>query len=543
VASVGAFLWAEAGRILGERPHVVLYGDQALLELGARRAIHLEQLVGPYSRSGFHHPGPAVFYLLAPFVRLLEPAGPGLYLGAATLNAAALVAAVAVIWKRAGPLAALWAAGAIDVFCLCVGVGTWREPWNPYLILAPMVLFVVLWAAGWTGSANATVWALVVGSYLIQSEIATAAVILVLLASLAVRRVRRGGSRDGLNGPRRWRPGRVAGVVVLGAMWVPTVVELVRDRPNNAQLLWDFFSRGHAGPALSQALGVSADALSVLPFGNHDYVLALHRNPMELAGFAVLLAAGWAVAVVVGRRRRQPMSLALAASGAVGAVIGTASLTHADGPVYLYFALWLAYVPLAVLLAIGVALFGRPRPGMAAAGPARDPAPWRPAVRTLPAAVSLGVAAAVLAAAFAVGSDLRLGGVNTTTGSGPWPATNAGTTAGKQRTIEDTIGLTRAAESVLRPGDRWVEFTIGSDSLWPYVAGLVLELDERGVQSTVGPARWALYFGAERAPGRPLSLSFTLYPSSDRSIPAGSTVLAHLDGTVLTYKRADAPRA
>ena len=70
------------------------------------------------------------------------------------------------------------------------------------------------------------------------------------------------------------------------------------------------------------------------------------------------------------------MSLALAASAAVGALVGSASLTHADGPVYLYFALWLAYVPLAVLLAIGVGLVGE-RPaggaGATAGAPRRRP--------------------------------------------------------------------------------------------------------------------------------------------------------------------------
>jgi hypothetical protein len=359
VATVGAFLLAEAGRILAERPHVVMYGDQALLELGARRSIHLDQLVGPYSRSGFHHPGPAVFYLLAPFVRLLEPTGPGLYLGAVVLNAAALVATVAVIWRRVGPVAALWAAAAIDVFCLCLGVGTLREPWNPYLVVVPMVLFVVLWAAGWTGSSAAAVWTFVVGSYLMQTEIATAAVVLVMSVSLALRLGRRRWRRDRLEPKDRWGPAGVTGIVLLIAMWIPVVVELFRDRPNNLQVLWDFFSKGHPGPPVGDALRISADALTVLPFGNHDYVLALHRNPVEVAGFAVLLVTGLVVAVALGWRRRQAMSLALAASAVVGTLVGAASLAHADGPVYLYFALWLAYVPLAGLLALGVAMFGR----------------------------------------------------------------------------------------------------------------------------------------------------------------------------------------
>jgi hypothetical protein len=321
------------------------------------------------------------------------------------------------------------------------------------------------------------------------------------------------------------------------AIWIPAVVELFRDRPNNVQLLWDFFSSGHPGPSLGYSLRISADALTVLPFGNHDYVLALHRSPLEVAGFAVLLVAGLVAAVVIGRRRRQAMSLALAASAVVGALVGTASLAHADGPIYLYFALWLAYVPLAVLLALGVAMFG-PVP---AETPAEQLAPYRAGPR-LPlwarrAVVPLGIAAALVAAAFSMGSDLNLGAVNTTTGSGPWPAGNAGTAQGKERTIQDTIVFTRAAESVLGPHDRWVGFNIGANSLWPYVAGMVLGLDERGVQSTVGPAQWALYFGRERAPGRPVSVAFALDPVGDTSIPTGSTILARLDGAVLTYQR------
>jgi hypothetical protein len=537
VATVGAFLLAEAGRILAQRPHVVMYGDQALLELGARRAIHFHQLVGPYSRSGFHHPGPAVFYLLAPFVRLVEPTGPGLYLGAVVLNAAALFATVAVIWRRVGPLAALWAAAAIDLFCLCLGVVTLREPWNPYLVVAPMVLFVVLWAAGWTGSLSAAVWAFVIGSYLIQTEIATAAVVLVLSVSLVVRLARRRWRRDRLGPKDRWGPAAVTGLVLLMAIWIPVVIELFRDQPNNVQVLWDFFSKGHPDPPVGDAVRISADALTVLPFGNHDYLLALHRNPVEVAAFVVLLVAGLIVTVAVGRRRRQAMSLALAASAVVGALVGAASLAHADGPVYLYFALWLAYVPLAMLLGLGVAMFGR--------APAETSVDQFPANRASPkrslwaprAVVPLSIAAAVVVSAFCIGSDLSVGAVNTTTGSGPWPASNAGTAQGKERTIQDTVALTRAAASVLGPNDRWVGFNIGSDSLWPYVAGMVLELDERGVQSTVGPPQWTLYFGRERAPGRPVSVAFALDPARVTPIPTGSAVLARVDGAVLTYRR------
>jgi hypothetical protein len=403
-------------------------------------------------------------------------------------------------------------------------------------------LFMVLWAVGWSGSAAAAVWAFVIGSYVLQTEIATAAVVVVLGASLVLRVARRARSGDGSIRLLRWSPAGVSGVSFLLFIWIAPVIELFRDRPNNLQLLWDFFTTGHTGPPPRQALAVAADALSALPFGNHDYVLALHRNAIQWVSFAALLIIGLVVAMALGHRRRQPMSVAMASSATVAATVGAASLIHADGPVYLYFALWLASVPLVVLLAVGVGLLG-PSPTPTAAN---DPlynrqtayfvASGRPVVASR-AVLPVGVAAVLIAAALSVSSDLRLGGVNTTTGSGPWPAGQAGPAQGKQRTVQDTLALTRAAESVLHPGDRWVGFRIGTDSLWPYVAGLVLALDERGVKSTVGPAQWALYFGRERPPGGQVNVAFALYPATDRSTPPGSIALAKVDGTILTYQR------
>ena len=542
---MAAFPVVEAVRIAVERGQVVLYGDQALLELGARRAIHLDQLVGPYSREGFHHPGPAVFYLLAPFVRLLEPAGPGLYLGAIAISGAALIAAVAVVWRRAGPAAALWAAAAIDLYCLCLGVGTLRQPWNPYLVVTPMVLFVVLWATGLTRfsqrhCSGPAVWAVVVGSYEVQTHIATAGLVVpmsvILVGWLALRAWRDGrfpvATREG------WGPARVTGALALALIWLAPVIELWRDHPNNLRLLWDFFTSPHAGPTLHQAIEATADAITIVPFGNHDYVVTLSRSDTALAIGTALIAIGLAVAIILGWRRRQPLALALAASSVIGIAAGVASLAHTAGPIYFYFAVWLAYVPLAVLLAIGVALVGdgRPEDGRPGPSPRRNRRPARPLIAGC-------AAAALVAGGLAVYSDLAMGPVTSiTAGAGPWPAQQVGTSAGRALSQRDTIALTRAAESELRPGERWAGFTVGTPSLWTYVAGMVLQLDEHGVQSTVAPASWALYFGHERSPGRPVDVAFDLYAAGDTAAAkadkaAKGTVIAEVDGTVLTFQR------
>jgi hypothetical protein len=519
---VAALPVVEATRIVVQRSQVVLDGDEALLELGARRAAHFDQLVGPYSRVGIHQPGPAVLYLLAPFVRILEPSGPGLYLGAVVIGGAALVATVAFLWRRLGPLAALWAAAAIDLYCLCLPVGTLREPWNPYLVAAPMVLFVVLWSAGITGSPGAGLWALVIGSYAVQTHIATAGVVaamaLILLARTAV------GWRKPRPAGAGWGTARVTGTAALGLIWVAPVVELWRDQPNNLKVMWDFFTSPHSTPSFGQAVRVAGNALTNMPFGYHDYALALSRTDTELAIGAGLMVIGLVVAMAVGARRRQPMALALAAGAVLGAGLGIISLARTPGPVYLYFAVWLAYVPLSLVLAIGAALFG----------PAGANRSAHERTKTRPA-LAICLVVALAATAFTVRSDLRMAPVATSTGAGPWPVANDGSAQARARSIGDTAALAQAAQSVIHPGDRWVGFTVGTPSLWPYAAGIVLQLDRHGTQTTVSPASWDLYFGHERAPGRPVSVEFDLTSSTDPA-PRG-TVVGAVDGAVLSYQR------
>src|SRR5205085_12504446 len=55
-------------RIIVDRPWVDLYGDQALTDIAAGRALSGGELPGPYSRYGWHHPGPA-WLLLVGLVR------------------------------------------------------------------------------------------------------------------------------------------------------------------------------------------------------------------------------------------------------------------------------------------------------------------------------------------------------------------------------------------------------------------------------------------------------------------------------------------
>lgn len=509
---------------------VTLYGDQALIAIASQRAAHFQQLLGPYSRTGFHHPGPIVFYLLAPFVAVAPSVSAGLYIGAAAINLAALVAIVGVVWRKAGAPAALWAAAALDLFTACLGPGTLREPWNPYLVIMPMVLFVVLWAVACSGGAGYGIWALVIGSYEIQTHIATAPVIASLLLVMAVRRraQRPPASAGWLH---RWRVG--PGVLVV--LWLAPLLELLRDRPNNLSLAWAFLTSSHRPAGWGQAARTAASVLTVVPFGNRDYTLALPRSAPEmvlgLVAMAVLAAVSWRFARRGARRGGSDLAARLIEGGVVAGGVGVVSLAGSDGPVLLYFALWLAAIPVVLLIALGAAVLP--------SGALTSSHPWS-LPGFLPRFFRRGVTAALLGAAVipvCLSTVLALGlpSIDHTIGSGPWPAQDASTVQGRHRTVDVTAELDRAAVAALPRGAHAVRLGIGSPGVWPYAAGIVLQLDQRGLQVTVSPASWELYFGPNPPPPPADAPQLRLQTSGSAGGPG--VVLASADGVVLVYGR------
>src|SRR5687767_5787442 len=78
----GAWVFVQRGI-----PDVLLAGDGAALELGTLHAAAGTQLLGPYSRFGWNHPGPAFFYLALPIYELCDRRGSALNLFAFMCNA------------------------------------------------------------------------------------------------------------------------------------------------------------------------------------------------------------------------------------------------------------------------------------------------------------------------------------------------------------------------------------------------------------------------------------------------------------------------
>jgi hypothetical protein len=118
-------------------------GDQALellriTDVGGRHT----PLVGAWSRWGWSHPGPLLFWALAPFE--LSSGEAGVLVGTGLLNALAAAGATLVGYRRGGAQLALLVAFVEALLARSLGLDLLVDPWNPWAAFLPFVLFLLL---------------------------------------------------------------------------------------------------------------------------------------------------------------------------------------------------------------------------------------------------------------------------------------------------------------------------------------------------------------------------------------------------------------
>lgn len=182
-------------------------GDLALTEMYVRDVGRHQLLVGPYSRDGWFHPGPALYYVLVLPYRLLASSSVALPVAALLINGGSVVGMALIARRRGGLPLMLCTLVACSLLLRALGYEFLRLPWNPWLTVLPYGLLVFLtWellAVGWAslsgrdpaggaapGGASASrsrsVWALPlavgVASFLAQTHVAYVPLALPLLA-------------------------------------------------------------------------------------------------------------------------------------------------------------------------------------------------------------------------------------------------------------------------------------------------------------------------------------------------------------------------
>jgi hypothetical protein len=408
--------------------HLTLPDDLALIDLHVRRALAWQQQLGVFDHNRWNHPGPAFFYLDSLAYRVLGSSARSLFVGATVLNGLAAAACVGVVRRRTTPTRALWAAvwiAALAAVLAAAGpsattysesvLGALVSPWNPMVVLFPLLLLLLLCAGAVDRSGPSLVGALLVGSFVVQTDISTTPLVAALVGAAVVtwavtavldRRRRPSPAAPPVpdvasaraTGGRRGVILTVAGLVALVLMWVPPLVQQFTGHPGNLTLIVRFFTAPHHGQSLTAALWSVAAAATVVVVGPSEVMTSILGGAPAHAALAVAVSLATLVvaagAVVQGARTRNRFALGTGALTLLGAVAAVAAVTHVVGFVFGYLVLWAIVLPVGALVGVGTV---------------PPPAGWAVALRTRTrsgirvglciAAVAVGVVACVRVAA------------------------------------------------------------------------------------------------------------------------------------------------
>jgi hypothetical protein len=322
--------------------HWVSLSDWASIELRTRDVgTSFTPLVGPYSRYGWNHPGPMLFYVLAVPYRLFGSTASGLLIGALAINTCALGAVAFVLWRRGGRPGLVLGFGIVLVLARALGAGFLINPWNPYVIVFPMLAVVLLCWDATEGNTWALPLAVALGSFATQSHVGAAVGVAVPIATAAIFL-------------RRQTRTLCVSVAVGLLCWVPPLFQEFQPNGGNLSTLVRFWIAGHAHVTGWSAGTRIVSAQLAIPAG---WITAhVPVNPSTGAvdpswHFPIALVLLFiATAVAAVRHDRQSLTLDVLALAMVGAAWVSASRVI-DAP-YDYIVQWIWIVGALAWIAI-----------------------------------------------------------------------------------------------------------------------------------------------------------------------------------------------
>ena len=252
-------------------------GDNALNELAVRDLGRYAILLGPFSRSGWSHPGPLFYYLIWIPYRLFGSNSAAMLAGALLINAAALGIAIVVAQRWAGRALAVPVAVVCGLIVVHLPDGYLSSPWNPSVTALPFGAFLVVAWAATCGDRWALPAAVFIGTFCVQTHIGYAPLVIPVMLWCVWRALRDRRTPLGASlGPR----GLTAlwwAIVVLALVWAPVVIEQLTRDPGNIRVIARYF-RDSTDPIHSIRDGYRIIAAQFTI--NADWIVG--RNPISI---------------------------------------------------------------------------------------------------------------------------------------------------------------------------------------------------------------------------------------------------------------------
>jgi hypothetical protein len=323
------------------------WSDHALTELQTRSVGRDEVLLGLYSRDEWNHPGPALFYVLAPFYWLTGGMSVGISIGALAINGAAVAGMGVMARRRGGTPLMLITLLACGLLMRTLSAEFLQDPWNCFVTTLPFGLLILLSWSMWQGDRWALPVAAAVTTFLAQTHVGFVVLATPLLAWGAIgllSGVAVAGDRSArLAAARRLSNPALVGVAVLVVGWLPTLADTLGREPSNLGEVIEWF-RHPADPTRTVAEGwkVMTGPLGGLPewmttkrafgfAGQSSYVDA----PQVPWMLAVLVAAGVAL-----WRRRVSGTASLMATLGLTFTLGVTAVARTVGVAFDYRLRW-----------------------------------------------------------------------------------------------------------------------------------------------------------------------------------------------------------
>lgn len=317
--------------------------DHALTEMHVRDVGHHPVLTGLYSRDDWSHPGPMLFYLLAPVYWLTRGSSIALNLGALAINAASVAGIAFVARRRGGTTLMLWSLLACSLLIRTLSADFVRDPWNNYVVTLPFALLIFLVWAMVCGERWAVPAGVVVASFLAQTHVGFFVLAVPLFAFGALWSLVAALRSD--DASEKWTLARAGGLSLLIAavLWLPVVVDIVTNRPSNASRIVDYFRNPDAGiQTVGEAWRVVTGQFAAVPewltstrtpsFGGESPYVRQAPFPLALVLLVLAGVGFW--------KMKQHDGLRLLATLAVTFVLGVVAVDRTIGLVLDYRLRW-----------------------------------------------------------------------------------------------------------------------------------------------------------------------------------------------------------